>query len=119
MFGGVQGLPIRSNQNIRARETRTARGRLLCYPSRDAPHHPHPGGEEVVVWGSSARLYVCSHKTKRFIVALKYAKERPYRYRIASDLSWRTLDSVQGHSLRWLVEVFYFRTGSRMKAGAR
>ena len=25
---------------------------------------------------------------------------------IASDLSWRTLDVVQGHTLRWLVEVF-------------
>jgi hypothetical protein len=29
-----------------------------------------------------------------------------YRYLIASDLSWRTLDIVQGHTLRWLVEVF-------------
>src|SRR5260370_30006798 len=36
-------------------------------------------GEEVVVWVSSARLYVCSHKTKRFIVALKYAEEETYR----------------------------------------
>jgi len=25
---------------------------------------------------------------------------------MASDLTWRTLDIVQGHSLRWLVEVF-------------
>jgi hypothetical protein len=32
--------------------------------------------------------------------------EETYRYLIASDLSWRTLDIVQGHSLRWLVEVF-------------
>ena len=54
----------------------------------------------------SARLYVCAHKTKRFLVAIKYAEENTYRYLIASDLSWRTLDIVQGHSLRWLVEVF-------------
>ena len=54
----------------------------------------------------SARLYVCAHKTKRFIVAIKYAEEKTYRYLIASDLSWRTLDIVQGHTLRWLVEVF-------------
>ncbi len=54
----------------------------------------------------SARLYVCSHKTKRFIVAIKYADEETYRYLIGSDLSWRTLDIVQGHTLRWLVEVF-------------
>jgi hypothetical protein len=51
-------------------------------------------------------MYVCSHKTKRFIVAIKYEEEETYRYLIASDLSWRTLDIVQGHTLRWLVEVF-------------
>ena len=55
---------------------------------------------------SSARLYVCSHKTKRFIVAIKYEEEETSRSLIASDLSWRTLDIVQGHTLRWLVEVF-------------
>jgi hypothetical protein len=38
-------------------------------------------------------------------VAIKYAEEETYRYLIASDLSWRTLDIVQGHSLRWLVEI--------------
>jgi hypothetical protein len=53
----------------------------------------------------SARLYVCSHHTKRFIVALKYEDEETYRYLMASDLTWRTLDIVQGHTLRWLVEV--------------
>jgi hypothetical protein len=50
-------------------------------------------------------VYVCSHKTKRFIVAIKYAEEETYRSLIASDLSWRTLAIVQGHTLRWLVEV--------------
>jgi hypothetical protein len=54
----------------------------------------------------SARLYVCAHKTKRFIVAIKYETEETYRYLIASDLSWRTLDIVQGHTMRWLVEIF-------------
>lgn len=54
----------------------------------------------------SARLYVCSHKTKRFIVAIKYEEEETSRSLMASDLTWRTLDIVQGHSLRWLVEVF-------------
>src|SRR5215211_2848884 len=64
------------------------------------------GGDERVAMVRSARLYVCSHKTKRFIVALKYDEEETYRYLMASDLTWRTLDIVQGHSLRWLVEVF-------------
>jgi hypothetical protein len=32
--------------------------------------------------------------------------EDAYRYLMASDLSWRTVDIVQAHTLRWLVEVF-------------
>jgi hypothetical protein len=64
------------------------------------------GGHEGVATVGSARLYVCAHRTKRFIVAIKYAEEESYRYLLASDLSWRTLDIVQGHTLRWLVEVF-------------
>ena len=74
------------------------------------PGTPHTirirGGAERVALVGSARLYVCAHKTKRFIVAIKYAEEESYRYLIASDLSWRTLDILQGHSLRWLVEIF-------------
>ena len=107
MFGGVHVLSqIRSNQNIRAGK----RAQHVADYFAAHPGTPHTirirGGEEVVVWVSSARLYVCSHKTKRFIVAIKYAEEETYRYLIASDLSWRTLDIVQGHALRWLVEVF-------------
>ena len=107
MFGGVQVLSqIRSNQHIRAGK----RAQHVADYFATHPGTPHTirirGGEEVGVWVSSARLYVCSHKTKRFIVALKYAEEETYRSLIASDLSWRTLDIVQGHSLRWLVEVF-------------
>ena len=49
---------------------------------------------------------VCSHKKKRFVIALKYEGEEEYRYLVASDLSWRTVDIVQGFTLRWLVEVF-------------
>ncbi len=107
MFGGVQVLSqIRSNQHIRAGK----RAQHVADYFATHPGTPHTirirGGEEVGVWVSSARLYVCSHKTKRFIVALKYAEEETSRSLIASDLSWRTLDIVQGHSLRWLVEVF-------------
>ena len=29
-----------------------------------------------------------------------------YRSLLASDLSWRTLAIVQGHTRRWLVEIF-------------
>lgn len=106
-FGGVQvRSQIRSNQHIRA----GPRAQHVAEYGATHPGTPHliriRGGEEVVVWVSSARFYVCSHKTKRFIVAIKYDEAETYRYLIASDLSWRTLDIVQGHSLRWLVEVF-------------
>ena len=90
---------------IKTFEPGHATAQRYCHPSR-SPHPIRIRGEEVVVRVSSARLYVCAHQTKRFIVAIKYAEEETYRYLIASDLSWRMLDIVQGHSLRWLVEVF-------------
>ncbi len=107
MFGGVQVISqIRSNQNIRVgkREQHVA-DYFATHPGTPQRIRIR-GGQEVVATVGSARLYVCSHKTKRFIVAIKYGDEETYRYLIASDLSGRTLDIVQGHTLRWLVEIF-------------
>jgi DDE superfamily endonuclease len=106
-FGGVQVISqIRSNQKVRLRK----REQPVADYFATHPGTPHTirirGGEEVMAIVGSARLYVCSHQTKRFVVALKYEGEDTYRYLIASDLSWRTLDIVQGQTLRWLVEVF-------------
>ncbi len=76
----------------------------------------HPGtsykvkirsGEEKTVIVSSARLYVYAHQQKRFVIAFKYEGEEEYRYLVATDLSWRTLDIIQAYTLRWLVEVFF------------
>ena len=39
------------------------------------------------------------------MIALTYEGEEAYRYLVATDLSWRTLDSVQVYTCRWLVEV--------------
>ncbi len=107
LFGGVQVISqARSNQNVRVHQ----REQHIADYFATHPGTPQTirirGGDEVVAMVGSARLYVCSHQTKRFIVAIKYEGEETYRYLIASDLSWRTLDIVQGHSLRWLVEVF-------------
>ena len=107
MFGGIQVISqIRSNQHIRGGK----REQHVADYFATHPETPHTirirGGDEVVAMGRSARLYGCSHKTKRCIVAMKDAGEETYRSLIASDLSWRSLDLVQGHSLRWLVEVF-------------
>src|SRR4029450_4976112 len=107
MFGGVQVISqIRSNQKVRVHQ----REPHVADYFATHPGTPHTirirGGEEVVAIVGSARLYVCSHKTKRFIVAIKYESEETYRYLMASNLTGRTLDIVQGHTLRWLVEVF-------------
>jgi hypothetical protein len=106
LFSGVQVISqIRSNQHIRVGQ----RDQHVADYFATHPGTPYPirirGGDEVVAMVGSARLYVCAHKTKRFIVAIKYEEEETYRYLIASDLSWRTLDIVQGHTLRWLVEI--------------
>ena len=107
LFEGVQVISqIRSTQNVRVQKHKQ---HVADYFATH-PGTPHTirlrGGEEVGAIVGSAQLYVCAHKTKRFIVAIKYKSEETYRYLMASDLTWRTLDIVQGHTLRWLVEVF-------------
>ncbi len=44
---------------------------------------------------------------KRFVIALKYEGESDYRYLVATDMTWRTMDITQAYTLRWLVEVFF------------
>jgi hypothetical protein len=104
---GTQGIsPLHKNQNVRFRQK-------LIRIEKDFPHDPGVpqtikirGAEEVTVLVSSARLYVDAHHTKRFVLALKYEDETEYRYLVASELSWRTVEIVQGYPLRWRVEVF-------------
>jgi hypothetical protein len=124
LFGGVQVISqLRSNQKVRVytREQSVA-DYLTTHPGTPQKIRIR-SGEEIAVLVGRARLYVCAHHTKRFIMALQYEGEDSYRYLMASDLTWRTLDIVQGHTLRWLVEVFVqewrflCRTGSRMKDG--
>ena len=59
------------------------------------------------MWVSSARLMVKAHGAKRFVIAVKNTDEAEYRYLVATDLTWRTLDIVQCYTLRWLVETFF------------
>jgi hypothetical protein len=108
IFGGVQvASQLRSNQKIHFR----GRGLAVEEFFRRYPGVPVKlrirGGEEVGAMVSSARIFVCSHGVKRFVIALKYDGEEKYRYLFASDLSWRTEDILQIFTLRWLVEVFF------------
>jgi hypothetical protein len=65
------------------------------------------GGEHVKATISSARLKVAAHGKKRFVIALKYEGESDYRYLVATNMTWRTMDIAQVYTLRWLVEVFF------------
>jgi hypothetical protein len=97
---------LKSNQNVRDRSKN-------MHVTKYFRRHP-PVKQQVGVRGSkveevfigSARLFVPSHKKKRFVIALKYKGEEEYRYLIATDLTWRTIDIVECFTLRWLIEVF-------------
>lgn len=105
--GGAQTISqLRGNQKVRFRgRERPLTEFFTAYPGVVQRIRVR-GGEVIEIMVSSARVHVCAHGTKRFVVALKYPGETDYRYLVASELSWRTLDIVQTHTLRWLVEVF-------------
>ena len=108
VFGGVQVISqLRSNQKIRSRGKQYSLERYFTsYPGVTQMIRIR-GGEAVPVTVGSARLVVCAHGQKRFVIALKYEGEATYRYLVATDLSWRTLDIVQAYTLGWLLEVFF------------
>lgn len=108
IFKGVQVISqIKSNQKIRIGNKEQS---VEEYFSKH-PGIPFKvrirGGKEVTAIVGSARMYVCAQGKKRFVIAIKYEGEKEYRYIIASDMTWRTLDIVQAYTLRWLVEVFF------------
>lgn len=97
---------IRKNQNIFFRNRKQT---VANYFSKH-PGIPQGmrirGGKIITATIGSARMQVCSFGKKIFVIALKYEGEDEYRFIIASDLSWRTIDVVEAYSQRWLVEVF-------------
>ena len=117
IFGGIQVISqIRYNQNVRFRNKDISVEKYFTsYPGTEQVMKVR-GGKEIKVIVGSARLHVCSHGKKRFVIALKYEGEEEYRYIVASHLSWRTMDIVEAYSLRWLAEVF-LKTGREMKVG--
>ena len=101
LFEGVQIISqVRSNQKVRVykREYQVA-DYFATHPGTPQQLRIR-GGEAVTAIVGSARMYVCAHQTKRFIIALKYADEDTYRSLMASDLSWRTVDIAQAYTLR-------------------
>jgi len=109
LFGGIQVISkLRKNQKVRFQgKTLHVSTFFRRYPGVKQSIRIRGGGVEIPVLVSSARPYVCAHGKKRFVIALKYEGEDEYRYLVASEMSWRTLDIVQAHTFRWLVEVFF------------
>jgi hypothetical protein len=76
LCGGVQVIAqIRSHQTVRLHK----RAQHVAAYFATHPGMPHTirirGGEEVIAIVGSARWYVCSHTTTRFVVALQYEGE--------------------------------------------
>jgi len=63
--------------------------------------------ESKTICGNGGRLYVPSHDTKRFVIAMKYEREKEYRYLMATNLSWNMKEVMEAFSMRWLIEVFF------------
>jgi hypothetical protein len=107
-FGGVQVISqLRINQNIRFRgKEYSVEEYFSKYPGVPQTMTIRGDKEKSAIVGS-ARLHVSAHGKKRFVIALKYEGEEEYRYLVASDLTWRTMDITQAYTLRWLVEVFF------------
>ncbi|MFQ5821983.1 MAG: transposase [Candidatus Heimdallarchaeota archaeon] len=108
IFDGVQVISqIKSNQKIRIRNKEQSVEEYFSKHPGTSFKIRIRGGKEVTVIVGSARMYVRAQGKKRFVIAIKYEGEKEYRYLIASDMTWRTLDIVQAYTLRWLVEVFF------------
>jgi hypothetical protein len=107
LFGGIQVISqLRYNQNIRFRGRRQSlRHYFSSYPgvSQELSIRGQPA---ITANVGSIRVEVCAHGKKRFVIALKYPSEQDYRYLVATDMTWRTIDIIQAYTLRWLVEVF-------------
>ncbi len=108
IFKGVQVISqIKKNQHIRFRNKEVSvENYFASHPGIEKTVTIRGGKKQKVIIGA-ARLHVCSHNKKRFVIALKYEGEQNYRYIVASDLSWRNWDIVEAYTLRWLIEVFF------------
>lgn len=107
-FGGIQVISqLKADQNVRFRNKTLSLGTFFAKYAATTQLIPIRGGEPRRMIVASARLHVCAHGAKRFVIAIKYEEDEQYRYLVASDLSWRTQDILKAQTLRWLTEVFH------------
>ena len=107
IYGGIQVISqLRTDQNILFRNKKMTVEQYFVKHPGIPQKITIRGGKQMSAVIGSARLHVCAHGKKRFVIALKYEGEDQYRYLVASDMSWRTIDIVQANTQRWLIEVF-------------
>jgi len=108
IWEGVQVITkMRKNQNIRYGKKIYSCGKHFdTYPGWDQRILIR-GRKNQQVLAGGGRLYVPSHKRKRFVIAIKYVGEENYRYLMASNLTWNMKEIIEMFSLRWLIEVFF------------
>lgn len=97
---------LRSNQIVLSRGKPVSLTNYFARQSGVSTSLTIRGHYEKPVVMLAARLFVKAHRTKRFVVAIRYADEKDYRFLVASELSWRQMDIARMYSSRWLVEVF-------------
>jgi hypothetical protein len=97
IFGGVQVVSqLHRNQNIAYKgKSRTLDTYFNTLNPGVSVAMKVRGGKDIRVTATGARLKVEAHGRKRFVAALKYEGETSYRYLVATDMTWRTLDILQ------------------------
>lgn len=107
VFGKIQIISkLRYNQNIRYKNRKMSVKTFFSGYYGVSRKISIRGGKEVGTVSAGARLYVCSHKIRLFVIAFRYDGEEDYRYIVASDMTWRMEDITKAFTLRWLIEVF-------------
>ena len=98
---------MRKNQNIRYwKKNRSCSKHFTSYGGWEQKVKIRNRENKTIIAGGG-RLYVPSHKEKRFVIAMKYEGENDYRYLMATDLSWNMKEIIEAFSIRWLIEVFF------------
>lgn len=108
IYSGVQVISqIRCNQRITTKNrSQSVHAYFTSHPGAQFNLCVRGGDTKTVTLGG-ARLHVDAHKTKLFVIAVRYEGEKENRYIVATDLTWRMTDIAQAYTLRWLVEVFF------------
>ena len=92
MQGSTQ---IRSTHNVRVDQPAQHVADYFATPPGTPPTIRSRGGEESIASIGSARLEVCSHKTKRGLVAIKYKTEATSRTPEVEEVKLKTCGASQ------------------------